>query len=319
MRVLRSYENLPTEARGSVVAIGNFDGIHRGHHGVIDKARHCAESLGAPLAIMTFEPHPRSFFAPGAEPFRLSSALTKEIVLRSMKVDLLFTLTFDAAFARQSAEEFASRVLADGLRVKCCVVGHDFNFGKARQGNTDLLRAYGRTYGFDVQILEAVGSDAQIFSSTLVRQLLTTGEPRKAADILGHFWTIDGVVTTGDQRGRSIGFPTANIALGDYLRPKVGVYAIRAALHEIGQDPVWVDGIANFGRRPTFDKKDLLLEAHLFDFTGDLYGKRLLIQFIDYIRPEQKFPGIEALKARIVADTTAARRILADMPKPAST
>jgi riboflavin kinase/FMN adenylyltransferase len=314
MHVIRHPTALPQEQRGAVIAIGNFDGIHLGHQAVIGIARRTAEAGGGPTAVLTFEPHPRSFFAPEGAPFRLTPFRTKAQLLRRLGVELMVDLRFDAARAAQSAEDFVRRVLVGGLGIRHAVVGYDFVFGNRRHGTALSLTEMGRALGFGVTTVEPVQAGDAIYSSTRIRQLLEAGQPREAARLLGRPWEIDGRVERGDQRGRTIGFPTANLLLADYLRPAAGVYAVRAGIGRAWEDNGgWHDGVANFGSRPTFAGTDLRLEVHLFDFAGDLYGRHLRVQLVDYIRPERKFAGIDALKTQIAADAEAARKILASV------
>src|SRR6185437_11369607 len=299
MDIFRHYTGLPPGARGAAVAIGNFDGIHLGHQFVIAKAGELARIAGVPHAVLTFEPHPRSVFQPNAAPFRLTPFRVKAELLPGLGVAL-------------SAEDFVRQVLVGGLGLREAVVGYDFVFGHRRQGNAALLTQMGKALGFGVTIVQPVQQGSDIYSSTRIRALLVEGKPRAAAALLGRPWEIDGRVEQGDRRGRTIGFPTANIELADYLRPAAGVYAVRAA---IGRDGAWHDGVANLGLRPTFGGSDLRLEVHLFDFAGDLYGRHLRVAFVDYIRAERKFAGLDALKAQIAADALRARAILASSPQ----
>ena len=312
MRILRHYTEVPAEARGAVVALGNFDGVHRGHHAVLAAAAADARRLGRPLAVLTFEPHPRQFFAPGAPPFRLTSLRSKAHRLEHLGVDFLFALHFDRDFSHKTAQTFVLEVLVQGLHASHLVVGYDFVFGHQRGGGVNVLRYMGDMEGFGVTVVEPVGSGGEIYSSTRIRQHLKEARPQDAADLLGHWWEIDGRVQQGDQRGRTIGFPTANLALTDLLVPAHGVYAVRAGVETADGKLAWYDGVANLGRRPTFAKQDVLFEVHLFDFAGDLYGAHLRVQLIDFIRPERKFAGLEELKAQIAADAAAARAMLAD-------
>lgn len=315
MRIFR-HDRVGAADRGAVVAIGNFDGVHLGHQAVIGAAGRIARAEGAPHAVLTFEPHPRHVFRPDDPPFRLTPFRVKSRRIETLGVDLLFTLHFDLAFAAKSAEDFIATVLLDGLGLRHVVVGYDFVFGNKRRGNPALLVEQGAGLGFGVTIVEpvAAGADA-VYSSTRIREHLLAGEPREAAALLGRFWEIDGRVERGDQRGRTIGFPTANLTLDDFLRPAAGVYAVRAGIEE-GGAVVWHDAVANFGRRPTFGGTDLRLEVHLFDFDGDLYGRHLRVALIEHLRPEQKFPGIDALKAQIAEDAGRARAVLAATPVP---
>jgi riboflavin kinase/FMN adenylyltransferase len=309
MRILRSYTKVPTECQGLVLAIGNFDGVHRGHQAVIAHAQKEADKLGVPSGVLTFEPHSREFFAPDAPPFRLSTLETKAAHLKWLGVDVMVALEFNLAFSQKSAEEFVRDVLVDGYKAVHVVVGYDFIFGHKRQGTTVVLADLARKHGFGLTVVEPVGEETVIFSSTAIRELLTKGDPGKAASLLGHWWEVEGEVIEGDKRGRTIGFPTANIPLVGYHYPKMGVYAVRVGLHK-GTHVEWIDGVANFGQRPTFDKKDVLLEVHLLDFSGDLYGKSIRVAFVDFIRPEMKFAGIDQLEKQITLDVETARELL---------
>lgn len=310
MRVLRDWRLVPEEWTGASAALGNFDGVHRGHRALLDVAKHQAEATRRPSGAVIFEPHPQEYFRPDAPNFRLTSFDAKARLLERFGLDVLFALRFDAELAAMTPERFVNEVLVKGLRLSHVVVGAEFQFGKGRSGNAATLRSLGIAQGLNVTVFDLVGAeDGQKISSTRIRNALKEGRPRDAAADLGHWWTIEGHVVKGDQRGRTIGFPTANIALRNTLEPAEGVYAVRVTLEEEGEQKSY-DGVANFGRRPTFDKKDVLLEVHLFNFAGDLYGKRLAVAFIDYIRGERKFDGLEALKAQIAADSVNARQIL---------
>lgn len=311
MRLFRHYAGIPGDARGGVVAVGNFDGVHRGHQALLDQARDRARAAGVPLAVLTFEPHPRSHFQPDTGPFRLTPLRIKARHLAAFGVDLLYVLQFDAGFSRLSAEDFVRDVLVEGLGAVQVVVGADFCFGRKRRGDVDFLRAEGSERGFQVSVVAPVADGVgAVYSSSAIRKHLREGQPAQAGDLLGHLWEIEGRVLKGDQRGRTIGFATANVALGEYLAPMRGVYAVRAGV-DAGDKTQWLDGVANFGVRPTVDGSSLLLEAHLFDFAGDLYGRHLRVALVDFIRAEQKFSGLEALKTQIAADCVQARALLA--------
>ncbi len=311
MRIFRHYDELPADARGAAVAVGNFDGVHRGHQAVIGEAGRIARSAGMPWAVLTFEPHPRTVFKPDGEPFRLTPFRIKARHIEALGVDELFVLHFDLEFSRRPAEDFVEGVLVAGLGARHVVSGYDFVFGHGRRGDCDLLLHEGRDAGFDVTCVAAVNDgDGRPYSSTRVRQCLVAADPRGAAHVLGRPFEIEGRVEHGDARGHAIGFPTANLHFAEYLRPAVGVYAVRAGIDQ-GTHTQWHDGVANLGRRPTFAGTDLVLEAHLFDFDGDLYGQHLRVALIDYLRPETKFDGVDALKAQITADCTRASEILA--------
>jgi riboflavin kinase/FMN adenylyltransferase len=319
MRVFRHSADLPPAAQGSVVAIGNFDGVHRGHQAVIGEAVRRAKAAGRPSAVLTFEPHPRRFFRPETPPFLPTRLRTKARVLAALDVDNLVVLRFNAALAGLTAEAFIDRILVDGLRATQVIIGYDFVFGQGRRGNPDLLRDRLATKGIATMVMPPVAaphaepdgdSEGLIYSSTGVRDALRAGDPRAAARLLGRPFEIEGRVRRGDARGRLLGFPTANIWLGDYLRPALGVYAVRARLDD-GATQAPLTGVANLGLRPTFGGTEPRLEVHLFDYAGDLYGRRLRVELIEFVRPERKFDGIEALKAQIAADAQAARAALA--------
>ena len=312
MRLFRHTTDLPADARGAVVALGNFDGVHRGHQRVIATAQERARELDAPSAVMTFEPHPRSVFRPADPPFRLTPFRVKVRQLEALGLDLAFVLHFDDSFLHQSAEDFVAEVLVRELGIRHVVCGYDFLFGHKRKGNTALLRQLGPEYGFGVtEVGPVMDADGGIYSSTRVREALVAGNPREAARLLGRPWEIEGRVEHGDKRGRTIGFPTANMELDDYLRPAFGVYAVRAGLNQ-GAATVWHAGVANFGNRPTVDGTAARLETHLFDFDGDLYHQHLRVQLIDFLRPERKFASFDELKDQIVKDAETARAVLAD-------
>lgn len=314
MRIFRHFNDLPDDAKGCVVAVGNFDGVHRGHQAVIGEAGRIATAIGVPLGVLTFEPHPRTLFDPKGEPFRLTPFRLKARHIEPLGVDELVVLHFDQAFSELSAETFVKQVLVDGLAARHVVSGYDFVFGHGRKGNCELLLHQGKEEGFDFTAVSAVtDDDGEIYSSTRVRNRLRNGDPQTAAQILGRYFEIEGRVEHGERRGQSIGFPTANVRPGEFLCPTLGVYAVRAGIDE-GDDTQWHDGVANLGRRPTFDDEVLLLEVHLFDFDGDLYGRHLRVKLIEFLRPEKKFDGLDSLKAQIAEDAARARHILLSAP-----
>ncbi len=329
MRIFRHYHDLPSEARNAIVAIGNFDGIHRGHQAVIGEAVRRAKAAGAPSAVLSFEPHPRRYFRPTAPPFLLTRLRTKARVIAELGIDALFVLRFNAALAGRTAEAFIDEVLVEGLSVREAVVGYDFVFGKGRRGSPELLRDRLVAAGRTAMIMPAVtafeldadaGPDAEpegfVISSTAVRDSLMAGDPRAAARLLGRPFEIEGRVIAGDRRGRTLGYPTANLRLGDYLRPAFGVYAVRAAIERPGQAAEWHDGVANLGLRPMFETPEPLLEVHLFGFSGELYRLHLRVALVDYLRPEASFEGLDQLVAQMGRDAAAARAALA-RPAPA--
>ena len=310
MRILRHFENVPDGARGGVALLGNFDGVHRGHQAVIGAAAEDAARLGAPLVVVTFEPHPRRFFRPDDPPFLLTTFRSKVLQLGALGVDVLLVLRFDRAMSEMTAEDFARKVLIGGLAPRQITIGYDFHFGHRRRGNPAMLKQLAEPAGVAVKVIEPVATaDGEVYSSTRIREYLAGGKPGHAAALLGRPFEIEGRVERGDRRGRTIGFPTANLSLGSYLRPAYGVYAVRAGLGD-GEATEWIDGVANLGVRPTVDGSKLLFEIHLFDFDRDIYGQRLRVALIEYIRPERRFDGLDALRAQIAEDGAAARRIL---------
>ena len=318
MRLFRTWSEVPEPLKGGVLALGNFDGLHLGHQAVLSRTVAIARAAGVAAGVMTFEPHPRLFFKPDQEPFRLSPFRIKARLIEALGLDYLYLQAFDRDFSRRTGENFVTEVLLGGLGVSHIVVGADFVFGFQRKGNVALLNQLAAQHGFAVtSVGELALPGGARYSSTNVRNLLKDGRPQEAAKLLGRYWEIEGRVEHGDQRGRLLGFPTANISYREYLHPKKGVYAVRAGIDR-GVDTVWHNGVANFGNRPTFDKQDALLEAHLFDFNDDLYGRHLRVALVDYIRPEQKFDGLEALKAQIARDSEAAKALLAGRNFPAT-
>jgi riboflavin kinase / FMN adenylyltransferase len=306
MQVFKSYENLPDSIRNGVVAIGNFDGVHRGHQTVIGEAGRYAKAGGMPWSVLTFEPHPRHIFTPDGPPFRITPASAKAQAIQNLGVDALIVLTFNKSFSERTPDSFIHEVLVEGLNAQHVVAGYDFKFGHKRAGNCELLLRKGQEGGFDFTAVQAQNDDdGGIISSTRVRDFLSNGKPTSAANLLGRAFEIEGEVQHGDERGRTIGFPTANVFLGDYMRPVNGVYAVRVTINGTTHD-----GVANLGHRPTFDGQDVTLEAHLFDFSDDLYGQIVRVALIDYLRPEKKFDGIDDLKAQIGLDSDRAREIL---------
>jgi riboflavin kinase / FMN adenylyltransferase len=297
--------------RGAVIAIGNFDGVHRGHRAVIAEAKRIAAPAGVPFGILTFEPHPRSVFVPDGPPFRLTPFRAKTRLIEEAGTDVLFTLRFDRRFAAESAQDFVADLLVARLGSKHIVVGQDFTFGRGRGGNPALLCEMGARLGFGVTVLEPVADvSGKLASASRIRDHLASGRPRAAAALLGRDWEIEGRVQRGDQRGRDLGFPTANLAIANYLHPAPGVYAVRAGMTENGT-LTWHDGVANFGNRPTFAGQDWRFETHLFDFAGDLYGRHLRVAIVEFIRPDAKFAGVDALVAAMREDAKQARAILA--------
>ena len=314
MRIVRHWQKTPADARGAVVAIGNFDGVHLGHRAVIDEAGRIARALDAPLAVLTFEPHPRQVLSGTAEPFRLTPFRIKARHLAALGVELLHVARFDRAFAAREAASFVRDVVVSGIGARHVAVGHDFAFGRGRAGTVALLSEIGATLNLGVSRIEAAGAGTRIYSASEARSLLAAGAVACLPSVLGRFWEINGRVVSGDRRGRTIGFPTANLRLAQLLHPARGVYALWAKPD--GEDVRWLPAVANLGRRPTFGKTEDLLEIHIFDFSSALYGRRLRAAFVERVRPERRFDGIDGLKAQIARDCEAARAILARAPIP---
>lgn len=308
MSVYQGHSGLPDAARGAVLALGNFDGVHKGHASVLAQAKQLAETLGKRAGVAVFTPHPRRFFQPDAEPFGLMSDGQRVRALQAEGAELVHHIRFDAALSQMSPEAFVQDVLHTGLGAQGIVTGADFCFGKGRAGTAHDLAALCAERDITARVAEAVAETggAGKISSSDVRAALRDGDPQRAAALLGRPFAIEGEVSKGDQRGRTIGFPTANVALGPYLRPKLGVYATRSHL----ADGRIIAGVANLGERPTVSGTDTRLEVHLFDFSEDLYGQTLETELMAFIRPEQKFDGLPALTAQIALDSDAARRIL---------
>lgn len=310
MQIIRHHEHIAPGLRGAVYALGNFDGVHLGHQKVIGKAAAIAGELGVPLGVLVFEPHPQQFFFPDRPFFRLTPFRAKARLLDRLGVDILAALPFDEKMSQRLAPEFVHDVLIDGFHAVHVVAGYDFRFGRGRGGDAAALSYMGEMEGFGVSIVDEVQEAGVTFSSTRIRELLAKGDPRGAAKLLGHWWTVETHIKQGDQRGRTIGFPTANLPLEDHVEPALGVYAVKIEFEDGPHKGVY-DGVANVGRRPTFDKQDVLLEVHIFDFEGDLYGAHAAVSFIEYLRPERKFDGLDSLKAQIAKDSERAREVLA--------
>ena len=308
----RSLADLPDDGQGAVLAIGNFDGVHLGHQQVIADARALAEAKGAPLGVMLFDPHPQQFFVPDAPPFRLTRLVTRAALLADLGVDFTLALPFDAAMAACEAEDFITNILVGKLNVSAVCVGYDFCFGKGRKGNFTMLRDVGGEMGFETFATEAVlqPNSTNPFSSSAIRNFLRDGEPEKAAALMGHAFAIEAEVQSGDRRGRTIGFATANMPLDDYVLPKFGVYAVCADILDGDFAGQALRGVANLGLRPTVGTDKPRLESHFFDFDSDLYGANLRVSLLHFIRPEQKFDGLDALKAQIAKDSDKAREML---------
>jgi riboflavin kinase/FMN adenylyltransferase len=308
--VVTDPERPPPGLESAVVAIGNFDGLHRGHRGVVARAQALAKKLGKPCALLTFEPHPADVFAGRPVIFRLTPPAAKAAQAARLGLDGMIVLTFDKAFAGQPARSFTEDILGKSLGVSAAVAGYDFRFGAGRAGDADFLRKEGERLGFSVEIVDRITQDEEgsleAVSSTATREALEAGDVAAARRLLGHPYFVRGVVRHGDKRGRLLGFPTANVALDPSNRLRHGIYAVT-----IETDGVLREGVASFGRRPTFDNGPPLLEVFVFDFDGDLYGKEVEVAFHGFIRGEEKFDSVEALIAQMEDDSAKARALLA--------
>jgi riboflavin kinase/FMN adenylyltransferase len=295
---------------GAVVAIGNFDGVHRGHQAVLAAARAAADRRGAPCLMLTLEPHPRAFFS-GRPVFRLTPPSLKAAVAAAMGLDGTLVLPFDRALADQTAEDFVRKILVDRLHIVAAVTGSDFHFGKARRGTPDFLRQAGDEHGFEVTVIEPLLARESAVSSTRIRAALAAGEVRSANALLGWHFAVEGEVIHGDARGRDLGYPTANMALDPASEIAQGIYAVRF----LQKDGALHSGVASYGRRPTFGGGPPLLESFLFDFSGDLYGEAALVALCGFIRSERKFETVEKLVAQMEEDSLDARALLEREPR----
>jgi riboflavin kinase/FMN adenylyltransferase len=320
MRIVRDTLFIAPQDRGAAAAIGNFDGVHLGHQAILALAREQATRLGVPTGVMTFEPHPRQFFAPAAPPFRLMNAAARAHRLAKSGVDVLYEVPFNTALASLTAQDFARIIIAERLGLAHVIVGADFRFGKGRTGDSTTLTAMGAEFGFGVTIAgmveigDGLGDRPGVgeVSSTAIRRALTEGRTRDAAAMLGHWHRIEGPVIRGDQRGRDLGYPTANMSIAGLHPPRFGVYAVKVDVLD-GPHMGTYDGAASIGVRPMFGENLPNCETFLFDFKGDLYGTDLSVALVEYLRPEMKFDGLDALIAQMGADCARARTILANV------
>jgi len=307
MRIIRDFQSCPPESQGAVVALGNFDGVHKGHQEILDQCIAAARAYKVPAAVMTFEPHPREFFSKTHERLRLCSFRRKVALMEEMGIDTMFLVRFNRQFSSLSAANFVDEVLHQQLAVKHVVTGYNFAFGKNRTGTTDYLETRAHEFEFGFTACPPVQDDGGVISSSAIRHLLAGGEVKKAASLLGRPYVMEGRVRRGHQRGRSIGFPTANISLNRLFKPRFGVYAVRATIN----DGKAYDAIANIGVKPTVGGGEQpLLEVHFFDTSQEMYGKIIQVTAIDFIRDERKFDSLEALKAQIGMDCIKARGML---------
>jgi riboflavin kinase/FMN adenylyltransferase len=307
MQRLTLARGVPDSLKGSIVALGNFDGFHLGHQAVASRAVARAFHERRPVIAATFDPHPVKFFRPGVPPFRLTTLDQREALFAHAGADAMLVFEFGAELASMDAEAFVADVLGKRIGAAGVVTGDDFSFGKGRTGDAALLAKVGREHGIGAEAVAQVVLDGERISSGRIREALIAGDTATATHMLTRDYAIEGVVLRGDRRGRELGYPTANLALGDYLRPKYGIYAVRVTLDDGTEHP----GVASLGVRPTFEPPQELLEAHLFGFEGDLYGRKIEVALHAFIREERKFDSVEALVAEMRKDEAQARRLLA--------
>lgn len=303
---LHANEPMPPQLRGAVLALGNFDGFHLGHQAVAGEAIAQAKAAGCPAIIATFDPHPVRYFVPDAAPFRLTSLDQRQHLFGQASADAMLVFDFDASLAATTAEDFVTKLLVDHLGVSAVVTGEDFTFGKGRGGNVGVLREVGAAHNLACTAMGPVSDDGGVISSSRIREALQSGDCAAATRLLTRPFAVEGVVQHGDKNGRLLGFPTANMDMANYLRPRYGIYAVKGRL----PGGRVLDGAANLGIRPSFDPPKELLEPHFFDFTEDLYGQTIEVEFHAFIRSEAKFDSMDALRAQMDADCEAARRIL---------
>lgn len=308
MIVIRDEDAVSDAARGSVLAIGNFDGVHRGHKELLARTVAVAKEAGRSAGVIVFEPHPSQFFHPEEPHFRLTPLEEKLRLLESLGIDVVVVLGFNANLVRLSAEEFVAQVLVERLGISHAVIGYDFYFGRGRTGTPETLKDEGVARGFGVTIVKQQAEEGQVFSSTAIRLHLAQGDIAGAARLLGHWWRVSGVVIDGNKVGTGLGFPTANIELPDGASLMHGIYAVRVFV----RDEVYT-GAAYYGARPTVDDGPERLEVFILDFSGDLYGHTIGVEFIAYLRGDKRFDGLEALKAQIAIDCEEARAIVDDV------
>jgi riboflavin kinase/FMN adenylyltransferase len=306
MHIVNGHERFPGSLRGGALAIGNFDGVHRGHQALIGTAVTEARRIGGPAGVMAFEPHPREHFRPGEPHFSLTTLARKLALLAKLGLDFTLVEPFDAALAALSPEDFIGRVLIEQAGVRHVVIGYDFFFGRGRAGTPEHLSEAGRALGFGVSIVAPVAAGGEPFSSSAIRLMLAQGDVKGAAHALGHWWRVAGAVVSGAHIGAGLGFPTANIPLPRGTALGHGIYAVKVHL-----DRRTLDGAAYLGTRPTFDDGKPVLEVFLVDFAGDLYGREIEVELIDFVRADRKFDGVAALTAQMQADVARVRAVLA--------
>lgn len=307
MRWLDHREPMPPSLRGAVIALGNFDGFHKGHQAVAGEAIGWARAEGRPAIVATFDPHPVRFFKPDVPPFRLTTLEQRQELYLAAGATAMLVFHFDAALAATSAEDFIADILIGRCGAHGVVTGGDFTFGQGAKGNVAMLRDYGGARGLESRVVEPVGDGEDVVSSSRIRAALQGGDPQLAARLLTRPFAIRGVVEHGDKRGRAIGYPTANLTIENYLRPRFGIYAVTGRILATGQE---LTGAANLGVRPQFEPPKELLEPYFFDFDGDLYGQEIEVAFHHFLRPEARFDTIEALTEQMEKDCERARHLL---------
>jgi len=307
MQRLIHDQPIPENLRSAIIALGNFDGFHLGHQAVVGRAVQRGAHERRPVIVATFDPHPVRHFRPDTPPFRLTTLDQRERLFAHAGADAMLVFQFGDKLASTTAEDFVGKLLAEQLGAAGVVTGEDFTFGKGRGGNATVLRELGAQYGIEAETVAPVLLDGERVSSGRIREALQAGDPGAAIRLLTRPFAVEGEVVHGDKRGRALGWPTANLELHNYLRPAYGIYAVRVTLDDGGEH----DGVASLGVRPTFDPPRELLEAVLFDFDGDLYGRTIEVALHHYLRPEAKFDSVEALKAQMDADASQAKALLA--------
>ena len=320
MGLFQDLSQLPETAKGGVLVIGNFDGVHKGHQAVLSRALEKAQEIEGEakteVTVLVFDPHPRQYFAPHAPSLRLTRLETRARLLEKYGATNIVALTFNKNMAEMSAEDFIQKIIIESFDARAVCIGHDFHFGKNRAGTPDMLKTAGDMHGFDVLFIAAVSPDnagERPYSSTAIRECLTRGEISQATNLLGDYWRLEADVQQGDQRGRTIDFPTANLSLEDYHLPLFGVYAVTIEMLNGSFAGQKFTGVANLGIRPSFETEAPRLEVFIFDFDGDIYGDTLSVGLVDFIRPEQQFDNLDALKAQIARDVQSAREVLASL------
>ncbi|WP_271439636.1 bifunctional riboflavin kinase/FAD synthetase [Pontixanthobacter luteolus] len=308
MRWLDHREPVPDSLRGAIVALGNFDGFHKGHQAVAGEAIRWAREEGRPSIVATFDPHPVRFFKPDVEPFRLTTLEQRQELYLAAGATAMLVFHFDAELAGTSAEDYIEDILADRMGAAGVVTGEDFTFGKARGGNVQVLADVGAAHGISARTVGPVGDNDEVISSSRIREALRRGDPQEAARLLTRPFAIRGIVEHGDKRGREIGYPTANLSIENYLRPKFGIYAVTGRILATGEE---LKGAANIGIRPQFEPPKELLEPYFFDFSGDLYGQEIEVAFHHFLRPEAKFDSLDGLMEQMERDCDKARSLLA--------